>query len=318
VIHRLLLVVLVSAGFGAAVPAAGVSLPTVPRGVEVGGVEVGGLISVQAEQRLAQAYGRPVRFHFGGQRWAADPARLGASYDVRASVERALGARRGAELPLEMRVDREAVRRYVRRLDTLHGRKARDAELLGLTGGFTPKFKEAKPGRAVDRPVMVRRIMRALRSSFREGQLQLRVVPVAPEVTPADYGPIVVIKRGSNRLTLFDGARTVRTFTIATGAPEFPTPLGDFEIVVKERDPTWNPPASDWAKDAEPIPPGPGNPLGTRWMGLDVYAVGIHGTPDAASLGYSASHGCIRMAIPEAEWLFEQVEVGTPVYIVSA
>jgi lipoprotein-anchoring transpeptidase ErfK/SrfK len=53
-------------------------------------------------------------------------------------------------------------------------------------------------------------------------------------------------------------------------------------------------------------------------MGLDVYAVGIHGTPDAASLGYSASHGCIRMAIPEAEWLFEQVDVGTPVYIVAA
>ena len=87
---------------------------------------------------------------------------------------------------------------------------------------------------------------------------------------------------------------------------------------MKERDPTWNPPPSDWAKDAVAIPPGPGNPLGTRWMGLSVYAVGIHGTPNAASLGYSASHGCIRMAIPEAEWLFEQVEVGTKVYIVSA
>jgi lipoprotein-anchoring transpeptidase ErfK/SrfK len=51
-------------------------------------------------------------------------------------------------------------------------------------------------------------------------------------------------------------------------------------------------------------------------MGISSPAVGIHGTPDAASLGYSVSHGCIRMAIPEAEWLFEQVDVGTQVYIV--
>jgi len=46
--------------------------------------------------------------------------------------------------------------------------------------------------------------------------------------------------------------------------------------------------------------------------------VGIHGTPDPASIGYSASHGCIRMRIPEAEWVFERVKVGTPVFIVSA
>jgi lipoprotein-anchoring transpeptidase ErfK/SrfK len=105
---------------------------------------------------------------------------------------------------------------------------------------------------------------------------------------------------------------------VATGAAQYPTPTGAFEIVVMERNPTWNPPDSDWAEGAKPIPPGPGNPLGTRWMGISAPAVGIHGTPDAASLGYSASHGCIRMAIPEAEWLFDHVEVGTPVYIVAA
>jgi lipoprotein-anchoring transpeptidase ErfK/SrfK len=318
VIHRVLLVVLVAAGFGAAVPAAGVSLPAVPRGVEVGGVEVGGLISVQAEAALEQTYGQPIRLHFGGQRWAVDPARLGAQSDIRAAIERALRARPGSKLPLEVDVDRAAVRRYVAGLDRLYARKAKDAQLLGLTGALAPKFTESEAGRRVDRPTMVRRISRALRSSFRKGQLELKVVPVAPKVTADSYGPIIVIRRGSNRLTLFNGRKLARAFTIATGAPEFPTPLGDFQIVVKERDPTWNPPPSDWAKDAKPIPPGPGNPLGTRWMGLDVYAVGIHGTPDAASLGYSASHGCIRMAIPEAEWLFEQVEIGTPVYIVAA
>jgi lipoprotein-anchoring transpeptidase ErfK/SrfK len=53
-------------------------------------------------------------------------------------------------------------------------------------------------------------------------------------------------------------------------------------------------------------------------MGLSASGVGIHGTPDDASIGYSASHGCIRMHIPDAEWLFNHVTVGTPVFIVSA
>jgi lipoprotein-anchoring transpeptidase ErfK/SrfK len=318
VIHRIVLVVLVASGFGAAVPAAGVSLPVVPEGVEVGNVEVGGLISVQAEQRLARSYAQPIRFHLRGKRWAVGPKRLGARDDARAAVKRALAAKPGTKLPFAVTVNRKAVERYVARLDKRYARPAKDAELLGLTSSLSPRFTQAEPGRRVARDVMTRRIVRALRSSFRKGQLELELVPVEPEMTPADYGSIIVIRRGSNRLTLFDGPTAVRTFTIATGAAEFPTPVGNFEIVVKERDPTWNPPDSEWAKDAEPIPPGPGNPLGTRWMGLDVYAVGIHGTPDAASLGYSASHGCIRMAIPEAEWLFEQVEVGTPVYIVAA
>ena len=85
-----------------------------------------------------------------------------------------------------------------------------------------------------------------------------------------------------------------------------------------QRHPWWYPPASDWAKGEKPVPPGPGNPLGTRWMGLSAAGVGIHGTPDAASIGYSASHGCIRMRISEAEWLFAHVRVGTPVFIVAA
>ena len=80
--------------------------------------------------------------------------------------------------------------------------------------------------------------------------------------------------------------------------------------------PWWYPPNSSWAAGEQPIPPGPSNPLGTRWMGLDAPGVGIHGTPNPASIGYSASHGCIRMRIPDAEWVFQRVRVGTPVWII--
>jgi lipoprotein-anchoring transpeptidase ErfK/SrfK len=88
--------------------------------------------------------------------------------------------------------------------------------------------------------------------------------------------------------------------------------------VSKARNPWWIPPKSGWAQNLQPIPPGPGNPLGTRWMGLSSPGVGIHGTPDATSVGYSRSHGCIRMYVPHAEWLFKRVHVGTPVVIVRA
>jgi lipoprotein-anchoring transpeptidase ErfK/SrfK len=140
---------------------------------------------------------------------------------------------------------------------------------------------------------------------------------VEPDVTRAGFGPVVVIRRGSNLLSLYDGMRLVRRFNVATGLASYPTPLGRFEIVVKWQNPWWYPPASDWAEGLEPVPPGPGNPLGTRWMGISSPGVGIHGTPDPASIGYSASHGCIRMLIPEAEWLFQHVEVGTSVFIVA-
>jgi lipoprotein-anchoring transpeptidase ErfK/SrfK len=143
---------------------------------------------------------------------------------------------------------------------------------------------------------------------------------VKPEVTRANFKPVVVIHRGSHRLYFYKGAhmRFRASFGVAVGQPIYPTPIGKFRIVTKQRNPWWYPPDTAWAAGASPIPPGPGNPLGTRWMGLSASGVGIHGTPDAASIGYSASHGCIRMRIPDAEWLFERVEVGSTVFIVRA
>ena len=141
--------------------------------------------------------------------------------------------------------------------------------------------------------------------------------PVRAAVRRSSFGPVIVIRRGSNRLTLYDGAKVHRAFGVATGEQRYPTPLGRYRIIVKWRNPWWYPPDSDWARGQKPVPPGPGNPLGTRWMGISSPGVGIHGTPDSASIGYSVSHGCIRMHIPDAEWLFNRVSIGTPVFIVA-
>jgi len=119
-------------------------------------------------------------------------------------------------------------------------------------------------------------------------------------------------------LSLYHGMSLWRQFRVATGQSAYPTPAGRFDIVVKWKNPWWYPPPDPWAAGEKPTPPGPGNPLGTRWMGISSPGVGIHGTPEPGSIGYSVSHGCIRMRITDAEWLFEKVPVGTTVFIVSA
>lgn len=111
--------------------------------------------------------------------------------------------------------------------------------------------------------------------------------------------------------------KLIKKYPIACGSPYYPTPPGDYFVREKVYYPAWYPPPSPWAKGAKPIPPGPGNPLGTRWIGLNAEIVGIHGTPSSWSIGSASSHGCIRMYISDVEELFELVSVGTPVSIYS-
>ena len=104
---------------------------------------------------------------------------------------------------------------------------------------------------------------------------------------------------------------------MAIGALGYDTPAGTYNIENKAVDPVWNVPDSDWAGDlaGTTVPGGvPENPLRERWMGIYAGA-GIHGTDDLGSLGSAASHGCIRMAVPDVIELYDQVPVGTPIYI---
>ena len=127
----------------------------------------------------------------------------------------------------------------------------------------------------------------------------------------------VQVSLSKRTLTLFRDGKKVKTYRVAIGTAEHPTPTGTFKIVSKEKNPTWNPPDSPWAEGLGRIPPGPGNPLGTRWIGTSAPAIGIHGTYADYSIGTAASHGCLRMHIPEVEELFEKVAVGMPVEITS-
>ena len=137
---------------------------------------------------------------------------------------------------------------------------------------------------------------------------------VGGDVLTALSGQIVV-DLGDLKLYLYRDGTLVKSYSVATGSSEFPTPTGSYVVTSKVMNPTWYPPNSEWAKDAKPIPPGIANPLGTRWIGTSAPAVGIHGTPDDSSIGTYASHGCIRMHIWEVEDLYDHVAIGMSVII---
>ncbi len=310
----LVLVVLAAVASVAAAPSAQRG-GFVPAGVRIGGLRVGGMSAERARVAISYGYNRPLRFTFYGKSWRVRPAAIGAHLDVQASLQRAMDARPGSRLPLKVSVDEAVVGRYALALDRTLSAPAQDAT-ASLASDLTPVLHPGRPGLQIKVAATQARIDSALSLAVRP------LLRPAGKTTPAavtrnDFGPVVVIHRGSNTMNVFNGSHSWRTFKVATGQAIYPTPLGTWHVVDMQRNPWWRPPDSPWAKGLKPIPPGPGNPLGTRWMGLDAPGVGMHGTPDAASIGYSASHGCIRMYVPDAEWLFDQVHIGTPVFIVS-
>ena len=283
--------------------------------VSVGGVPVGGLTPAVARSRVRRTFATPLVVRANGRLFRPTAASLGARAYVNGAVARARAARPGTAVALVVKVRGDRVRTFVGRLAERFERSAVDSELV--LRGLQPYLTADRTGQALDRVAATSAVLTALVENSRRA-IRLDVKPVPPAVTREAYGSVVVIRRGSNQLQLFDGMEMRQSFRVATGEARYPTPLGRFSIVVKWRHPWWYPPDSEWARGKKPVPPGPGNPLGTRWMGISAPGVGIHGTPDPGSIGYSVSHGCIRMQIPEAEWLFEQISIGTPVFIVSA
>jgi lipoprotein-anchoring transpeptidase ErfK/SrfK len=282
--------------------------------VTVGGVLVGNLMPADAAQELRDYYASPLKLRLGKRVLTANPNAL-ATPKIAKAVERARVAQPFANLSLAVVVNSTRVHSFVKGLARKVAQPPVNSRLL--LRNLKPYLTRERPGLALNQPAAVKAIAKALRVNDRD-RIALSAKKTPAELTRKNFGPVIVIHRGSNRLYLYAGARLNRLFPVATGQSVYPTPLGSWQIVVKWRNPWWYPPNSPWAAGAKPIPPGPGNPLGTRWMGISASGVGIHGTNNDASIGYSVSHGCVRMHVRDAEWLFNHVVIGTPVFIVAA
>ena len=286
----------------------------IPAGVTVAGLQVGGLSAEPARAAIDAAFMRPVTIAYDTRQTIIDPDQIGASVGVDAAVSSALAATPHSRIALPVTYSSARAARIVDSLAERVDRQPVAAQLIGATA-TGPVFTAAKAGVAVDVNAALGALPRLLSDGTR-APLQLITWPVPAQRTIAQFGPVIVVTRATNTLRLYNGRKLVRTFPVATGQAIYPTPAGVWRIMNKQRDPWWYPPTYDaWAKGLKPVPPGPSNPLGTRWMGLNAPGVGIHGTDAPTSIGYSASHGCVRMHVPDAEWLFEHVRVGTPVVI---
>lgn len=285
----------------------------IPSGVRVAGVRVGGLAPRDAVAAVQTAFAKPLAVIVDGKRTELDPTKVASVY-ITTAVARARISASGTNIGLVVAVKGAPLRAWVASLAKRFDRKRVDATLKLKDG--KPSLTTDRPGRSLDQARLRAKIVTALRANTRL-PVGVHTKKVPPTVAVTMFGKVIVINRSLNRLYLFSGEKLVRTFQVATGQAIYPTPPGRWHIVVKWKNPWWYPPTQDsWARGLQPVPPGPGNPLGTRWMGLDAPGVGIHGTDEPASIGYSASHGCIRMQVPDAEWLFDRVDVGTTVFII--
>ena len=121
---------------------------------------------------------------------------------------------------------------------------------------------------------------------------------------------VIVVSLEDRKLALVEDGQVKKVYTVAVGKPTTPSPTGTFSITRRVKNPVYQ-------HEGKIVQPGPGNPVGTRWMGLNVKGYGIHGTNEPKSIGKAASHGCIRMAKKDLEEMYEMVHVGDTVELVG-
>jgi lipoprotein-anchoring transpeptidase ErfK/SrfK len=312
----------------------------VAEGVTVGGVDVGGMSADEARaalrRKIKQPLERSIRVSASGGRFELSAKEAELRTDVAGMVDDALAESRDgnilsrayrdltggtvdADLPSRVTYSRRAVEGLVEDVEEEVNRSAQDAEVVPSGAGL--ETTEAQNGVEVESKRLTRRVSAELESPDSDRRVRATTEMVKPEVTEselADEHPYyLTVDRSAFQLHFYENLELVETYTIAVGQVGFDTPAGLYHIQNKAVDPAWNVPNAAWAGDlAGTVVPGgtPENPLKERWMGI-YDGAGIHGTDDVGSLGSAASHGCIRMSIPDVIELYDQVPVQTPIYI---
>jgi lipoprotein-anchoring transpeptidase ErfK/SrfK len=303
-------------------------------GVTVSGVDVGNLTVADAtaklEQTLGPILGSNVVVRAGGKKIALKMSALKFKFRAENTALRALYAGRAAPVAPDgslppasatpsVSYKRKPVWRFARAAAADVAVAPRDARIKIKTYKIT-KVKGRK-GRALKVPPVVEAIQKTVADPTLPRELSYKLVKTDPKVRTKElakaYPSVVTIDQSQFRLRLFKRLKFVKGYGVAVGQPAYPTPNGRFAIQSKQVNPTWTAPNSPWAGEmaGQQVAGGAAdNPLKARWMGVSG-AVGIHGTGQPWSIGTRASHGCIRMTVPDVIDLFGRVDVGAPVLI---
>ena len=311
-------------------------------GVTIGGVDVGGMNADEAtaavDEALVQPLRKPVTATYDGVKYRISSEKLEVRSDVEGMVDRALDESREDGLPTrvwryatggevdvaispQITYSGKALSEFVDKVAVEVDQPAVDASIQPTSTSLNPVA--GHDGVSVDQDALRAKLESAVQSPSKR-HVTVPVETVEPEVTQeelaARYPTYITVNRSSFELTLWNDLEPAQTYTVAVGQPAYPTPTGLYTIGSKQVDPVWSVPNSDWAGELAGTVVEGGtaeNPLKARWMSITDGA-GIHGTDITSSLGTAASHGCIRMAVPDVIELYDQVPIGTPIYIGDA
>jgi len=301
-------------------------------GTSVAGVDLGGMTLDDAKVAVRRAIEPELRqtivFRYKERTWRVSARQLGARGDVTETVSdaafasreasfwdkarlRMLGSHGWFDRPLAISYPRRALHGFLEGIAAGFDRPVRDATVDYSTGWV--KVVPEQEGRELMRKETYRRLTRALDVGLTE--VRLAVDAQKAKVKEDEFDQVLLLRIGENKLYLYEDGKIAHKWTVATGQPEYPTPTGIYEVTEKRYMPTWvNPDPEGWGASMPlSIPPGPGNPLGVRAINWSAEAIRFHGTSATYSLGYNASHGCVRMANEEVIKLYDMIDVGTPI-----
>jgi lipoprotein-anchoring transpeptidase ErfK/SrfK len=311
----------------------------IAKGISAGGVDIGGMSTSKAKQllheKLATPLEQPLTVMYRHRHFRISAQTAGLHTDVDAMIKAARDESRGGDpfsrafrevtggsvdkdvAPI-VTYDHAAIARLLRRVERGVNRTPTDATVTYAADGL--KVVPATLGLTLRADDLERAVNAALVRPNGSRVIHARADIAKPKVTTADvaekYPSIIFVDRTDRKLKFYKRLKLAKTYNIAVGMQGLETPAGLYKIQDKQVNPSWHVPNSAWAGKlaGKVIPPGPDDPIKARWMGFNGGA-GIHGTANVGSLGSAASHGCVRMAIPDVEELYDQVDVGTPVYV---
>ncbi|MDX6454786.1 MAG: L,D-transpeptidase ErfK/SrfK [Gaiellaceae bacterium] len=314
----------------------------IANGVTIDGVAVGGLSEASArtkvQRELIGPLNKPVTIRSGHRTWTLDPRHAGVVVDEQELVARAVGvSREGSIFSRTFRdlfggtLDRDvklhvgyslgAVRALTAKVRAGVNRPARDATVSPSASGLDTV--PSANGLVVEHDKLGARVEHALASTGSGREVSVPTHVLKPAVTTTQlagkYPGYIVVDRSEFRLRFYEHLKLAKTYEIAVGMEGLETPAGLHHIEWEQVDPPWYVPNKAWAGSlaGTVVPPGPADPLKARFMSFEGGA-GIHGIDpgEYSSIGHDASHGCIRMRIPDVIALYDKSPVGTPVYII--
>lgn len=314
----------------------------IAHGVSIDGVAVGGLSETAALHKIQHAVidplNRPLTVRSNAGTWTLGAREAGLTVDAQNMVAQAVHASREGsivtrtfrglfggsvhhDVPLVVNYSHEAVTALTAKVRAAVNRAPRNATVQPSASGLSTVA--ASPGLTVENERLGGRIVHALMGASASRTVTVPTKAVQPTVTTADlasqYPAYIVVDRGSFQLRFYEHLHLAKTYEIAVGMEGLETPAGLHHVEWKEENPPWLVPNKAWAGAlaGKTIPPGPEDPLKARFMSFDGGA-GIHGIDPSeySSIGHDASHGCVRMRIPDVIALYSRTPVGTPVYII--